>query len=130
MPICSNPKVRRVRIPVGESAVVLLLRDYSAEEYTRFMSSRFGFSGKGKIEDQSMEARLRFIDALLMGLHAEDPRGNRDVVTYIDAASGEEKTLTPEVDRWKEHINPSWKISAALELEGKAAEVEYHNAKN
>ncbi len=130
MPICTNPKIRRVRVPVGPNVVVLLLRDYSADEYSRFMSSRFGFRNKGEVEDQSMSARIRFIDELLTNLEAEDASGKRDIVTYVHPATGEEKPLTPEVERWKDYVNPSWKISAALELEGKAAEVEYQTAKN
>ena len=130
MSICSNPKERRVRVPVGDQAVILILRDYSPSEYARFMGGRYGFKRKGKISDQSMQARIGFIDDLMVGIDAEDANGKKTHVTYVEPKSGQEKKLTPEVPDWRQFVNPSWKIAAALELEGETAEIENETLKN
>ena len=130
MPICSNPKQRRLRITVGDQAVILVLRDYSSSEYARFMSARYGLRRKGGIKDESMEARIGFIDDLLIDIDAEDGDGRQTDVTYIDPNSGGESKLSPEVADWKQFVNPSWKIAAAIELESLNAEVESSALKN
>jgi hypothetical protein len=43
---------------------------------------------------------------------------------------GKEEKLTPQVENWKSHVNPSWKLSAAFELEARSAEIEDHRLKN
>ena len=130
MPICANPKTRRIKVPVEKGAVVLVLRDYSAAEYTRFMSDRYEFKRKGRIEDRSMQSRLRFVDDLLQGLEAQDAQGKPDTVTYVNPKSGKEEALTPDVEDWTSYVNPSWKIAAALQLEGESLEVETATLKN
>ncbi len=59
-----------------------------------------------------------------MGIEGRERDGAPTEVTYWDAEANQEKPLTPQVPDWKEHVNPSWKIAAALELEGESAEVE------
>ncbi len=130
MPLCCNPGQRRLRVPVGQAAVILVLRDYTAEEFARFLSGRFEFKRRGRIEDRSMQARVRFVDDLLVGIEARDAEGRPDTVTYRDPATGEQNPLTPAVPDWKRFVNPSWKIAAALELEGVAAETEHDTLKN
>ncbi|GJL78810.1 MAG: hypothetical protein NPINA01_17990 [Nitrospinaceae bacterium] len=130
MPICSNPKTRRIKVPVGQGAVILVLREYSAVEYTRFMSGRYEFKRQGQIEDRSMQSRLRFVDSLLEGLEAQDAQGKPDTVTYVDPESGKEAPLTPQVEDWTNYVNPSWKIAAAIELEGESVEIENVALKN
>jgi len=130
MPICANPKKRRVKIPAGEGCVVLVLREYTASEYTRFMSNRLEFKKKGRMLDRSMQERIHFIDQLLEGIEAQDAQGKPDSVTYVDPASGQEKPLTPEVENWMVYVNPSWKIAAAMELEDVYGEVESVTVKN
>lgn len=130
MPICANPKTRRVKVSVGQGAVILILREYNASEYTRFMSGRFEVKRKGRIEDHSMQLRLGFVDDLLQGIEARDAQGKPDTVTYIDPNSGKEEPLTPKVENWKSYVNPSWKIAAAVELEGENVEVESVALKN
>jgi hypothetical protein len=130
MPICANPEMRRIKVPIGEAAVILVLRDYSATEYTRFMSSRYAFKRLGQIDDRSMQSRLLFIDDLLTGLEAQDAEGNPDTVTYVNPKTGKEEPLTPEVENWTRYVNPSWKIAAAVELEGESVAVENVTLKN
>jgi hypothetical protein len=130
MPICANPKTRRIKVPVEQGAVILILRDYTATEYTRFMSDRFAVKRKGKIEDRSVQLRLSFVDDLLEGLEAQDAEGKPDTVTYVNPKSGKEEPLTPEVENWTRYVNPSWKIAAAVELEGASVEAENVTLKN
>ena len=129
MPIVSNPQVRRISVPVGSAKVVLVLRAYSSEEYSKFMSGRFNFKKKGKLEDRSMQSRIEFIDNLLVDIEALDADGGPDFVTYmVDNVTSQR--LTPQVENWKSYVNPSWKISVGLELEGQSAETEDGAIKN
>lgn len=130
MPIISNPRVRRVAVPAGDARVVLVLRNYTADEYAQFMGGRFGFRKKGKIDDRSMQARIGFVDAILIDIEAVDRDGNPDYVVYVDPKTGKEEKLTNQAEDWKEYVNPSWKISAALELEGESAEIQETAVKN
>ena len=130
MPICANPETRRIKVPIGKAAVILVLRDYTATEYTRFMSGRYAFKRLGQIEDRSMQSRLLFIDDLLTGLEAQDAKGKPDIVTYVNPKTGKEEPLTPEVENWTRYVNPSWKIAAAQELEVANVEVENVTLKN
>ena len=130
MPICANPVNRKVKVPVGQGTVVLVLREYSTSEYTRFMSDRYEFKRQGQVVDRSMPSRLRFIDELLEGLEAQDVKGKPDIVTYVNPKTGQEEPLTPEVENWTSYVNASWKIAAAIELEGENFEVETAALKN
>jgi len=130
MPICANPKTRRVKVAVGQGAVILVLREYTAAEYTRFMNDRYEIKRKGKIDDHSMQSRLRFIDDLLQGLEAQDSQGKPDTVTYLNPQTGKEEPLTPKVEGWVRYVNPSWKIAVAMELEVANVEVESVTLKN
>jgi hypothetical protein len=130
MPICVNPKIRRIAVPVGQGTVVLVLREYSASEYLRFMSDRFEVKSKGRFEDRSMQLRLRFIDDLLQELEALDTHGQPDTVTYIHPETGNEEPLTSKVENWTRYVNPSWKIAAAMELEAESVAVENVALKN
>lgn len=115
---------------MDQGAVILILREYSVSEYTRFMSGRFEVKRKGRMEDRSMQSRIDFIDDLLEGLEAEDSKGKPDVVTYVNPDTGKEEPLTPDVENWTSYVNPSWKIAAAVELEGEGVEVENFALKN
>ncbi len=117
-------------MPVGQGTVILVLRDYTAAQYIRFLGDRYEFRSRGQIEDHSMQSRLRFVDELLIGLEALDNAGNPDTVTYVHPVSGKEEVLTPEVENWKDYVNPSWKIAAAMDLEGESVAIESHALKN
>jgi hypothetical protein len=130
MTICANPKTRRVKVPVGQNRVILVLRDYTAAEYIRFMNDRYVFKPKDLVEDHSMQSRLRFVDDLLVGLEAEDAGGNPDTVTYVHPLTGAEEALTPKIANWTRYVNPSWKIAAAMELERESVAVENSVLKN
>lgn len=130
MSICSNPQQRRINVAVANNAnVILVLRNYTVDEYTAYLESRFKVRNKGKIEDSSSAARIKFIDELLIDIEAEVD-GQREVVTYVDPADGEEKHLTRSVENWKDYVSPPWKIAAALLLEKIGAEIEDHLVKN
>ena len=130
MPICANPKTRRVKVRVDGGKIILVLRDPSVAEYIRFMNGRYEFGRKGVIEDHSMQSRLRFVDDLLVGLEAEDDAGNIDTVTYVHPETGKEEQLTERVENWTDYINPSWKIAAAQLLEGENVAIENSALKN
>jgi hypothetical protein len=130
MSICSNPKERRIRVPVGTGAVILILRHPTNDEYLQFIGSQFRSRRSGAVDENSMQARVDFTDQLLIGIEGRDPDGGTDCVTYIDPDGGEEKPLTPEVPCWKTYVRPSWKIAASMELEGDLAETEDNAAKN
>lgn len=130
MPICVNPKTRRVKVSVSVGKVILVLRDYTAQEFMRFMGDRYEFKPMGRMEDRSMQSRLRFVDDLLVGLEAEDHEGNPDTVTYVHPVTGKEELLNPEVEHWTRYVNPSWKIAAAVDLEGESVAIERPALKN
>lgn len=122
MPIVSNPQQQRFAIPVGNAKVILILRAYTTDEYARFIGNQFAFA-KARIQDnRSIQERIDFVDSLLVGIEALDKEGQPEEIVY--SYGGREDKLTPQVDNWKGHINPSWKIAVAIELEGKAAETE------
>jgi len=119
-----------MKVAVGQGAVILVLRDYTAAEYIRFMNGRYEFKPRGLVEDRSMQSRLGFVDGLLVGLEAESAEGKPDTVTYIHPITGHEDVLTSEVENWKTYVNPSWKIAAAMELEKESVAVENFALKN
>lgn len=130
MPIHSNPQQHRVKVSVAENAnVILVLRNYTVDEYTSYLDSQFKVRKRGKIDSHFTQARVQFIDKLLVDIEAEVD-GQRDMVIYTDPVDGEEKHLTRSVENWKAHISPSWKIAAALVLESNSAEIEGHLVKN
>jgi len=128
MPILANPASRRVVIPVGDSKVILVLRNYTTKEYTRYLSSQSKPKGKLPLDDNEVDekwqARIDFIDELLIGIDARDGKGEPDHVAYLNNANDKEEPLTVEVPGWKEYVNASWKIAAALQIEGGLADGE------
>lgn len=130
MPIYVNPEEIRINIPFGKETAVLILKDYTTSEFEKFMNARYSVKSRGRISDRSNEARIKFIDDILIGIAAKDAEGRRDVVMYRNPATGLVEDLTPQVDNWKQYVKSSWKISAALELEGENAEVEQETIKN
>ncbi len=130
MSICSNPSERRIKVPEGNSTVVLVLRDYSTSEYGAYMKSRFKMKRGGQVEDRSFDARIEFIDRLLIGIEGIGPDGRPTDVTYADPATREEKKLGPDVENWQHLVNPKWKFSAAVELESGDAETDSDAIKN
>jgi hypothetical protein len=119
-----------VQVKVGAGKIILVLSDFSADRYIRFLNDRYVFGPKGVIEDHSMQSRLRFVDDLLVGIEAEDARGNEDTVTYVHPVTGKEEQLTGQIENWKAYVNPSWKIAAAQMLESESAAIESSTLKN
>lgn len=130
MSICSNPSERKIKIREGDGAVILVLRDYSTAEYGAYMKSRFKMKKGGQVEDCSFDARIQFVDHLLIGIEGVDAHGQHTDVTYRDPAIGEEKKLGPQVERWQQFVNPKWKFAAAVELEAGDAETANDILKN
>ncbi len=128
MPIVSNPQVMRFIIPVARAKVILILRPYTTEEYAHFMGSRYAMNRLGKLDDQSMKARIDFVDKLLIGIEALDKDGQPDYVVY--SSGGKEERLTPQVENWTKYIDASWKVSAGFDLEALVGEIEDNAVKN
>jgi hypothetical protein len=113
-----------VIVPVGNEEVTLILRRPSAEEVSRFHNKRFVQHGR-KFDNVQGTARINFIDSVLIDVAN---------ATYTNAAGLElplnSKVELDEEDRryasailgapvtsWKDLVNPTWKISAAMQFE-------------
>jgi len=87
---------------------ILVLRQPTSDELRTFLSSRF--KRKGTAGDSLMEARLKFVDELLVGCKQIEVKEAGNVVP-----------LTPELPNWKGRIPANWKTSVALHFEEKEA---------
>lgn len=124
-----NPGMTKVEIPYGGEIVVLVLRDYTTEEFCQFQKSRFKLVSPGKIDDHSSQARIEFIETILMDIKRKTKAGEEEVL-FTDPASGEEKPLTPSVPNWKKYVQASFKCAAAMVFEGLSASLEQATLKN
>lgn len=129
MSININPGVIKVEIPYCGETVVLVLRDYTAEEFCRFQKNRFKLVSPGKVDDQSSQARIEFIETILMDIKVKTEDGEEEVC-FTDPETGEEKPLTPSVLNWKKYVQPSFKCAAAMVFEGTTANLEHATLKN
>jgi hypothetical protein len=93
----TGAKEYRVRI---NSDAVLILRRPSPQESSEYLA-RLAKAGS-ELSDAFL-ARIEYADLLLIGC---------EEVEYIDEATGEVKTLTPEVPGWVAKIEDSWKFGA------------------
>lgn len=126
-----NPGFTNIEIPFGGITVVLVLRKSTAEEYSKFLQERFQFAAGGELSlDQSPLARMNFIDQLLIDIKVKDQEGNLVEPFFTDCESGEEKPLTPEVQGWKNYVEPSFKCAAAVVYEGVIGKIESVTLKN
>lgn len=131
MKVNLNPGVFNVEIPHGEFKVVLVLRNSTPEEFCHFLKSRFKFgTGGGILEDQSSNARIEFIDQLLIDIKVKDKEGNLEEAFFTDPESGEEKPLNSNTPGWKKFVLPSFKHAAAVVFEGASAKMENAMLKN
>lgn len=124
-----NLGMTKVEIPYGGEIVVLVLRDYTTEEFCQFQKSRFKLVSPGKIDDHSSQARIEFIETILMDIKRKTKAGEEEVL-FTDPASGEEKPLTPSVPNWKKYVQASFKCAAAMVFEGLSASLEQATLKN
>lgn len=130
MPICANAEERRIRVGVGESVVIFTVRNYTNQEYGKFIGSRFKQKRGGRVTDESYEAKIKFMDLILVGIEAEDENGNPDDVTYRNPENNEINILNSNVPGWTSYVDPSWKLSAASSLEEMNAQIEGDTLKN
>ncbi len=131
MPVNISPRSHRVKIAHGDCHVVLELRQFTAEEFSAYMRERYlNLPDDHSNEEQYHLATIHFVDRLLMNISAVDPEGKPDIVTYYDVHANEDRELNPEVEHWKEFINPLWKISAGFELTRIQSEMENSYLKN
>ena len=130
MSLLVNPKERKVSIAVEDATVTLVLRQYTMNEYSKFMEQRYSFKHTGEVKDRSMTSRVQFIDSLLKNIYAEDADGKNVDILYIDPESEETKELTPQVPDWQKYIDASWKIATAIKLEQQSAYLESSALKN
>lgn len=127
----SNTQNVRIIVPAGGEDVVLVCRQPTGKEMSKFLSSRY-IQERNKVKTRLYEARQEFIDKLLVDV---------ENVTYLNAAGesvvlskdivlSEEERATwavsldikpSEVD-WKALIPLNWKSSAAMYFEDSAAE--------
>lgn len=129
MTININPGITKVEIPYSGETIVLILRDYTTEEFCQLQKNRFKFSPAGKVDDNSSQARIEFIEALLLDIKIKTEKGEEEVL-YTDPVSGEEKPLNPSVPNWKKYVQPRFKCAAATVYEGISASLEQATLKN
>lgn len=119
---------RRVKVAVGTSSVILILREPTTEEYTHFIGMVSHPTRNASQQEKVVEKRIQFIDKLLIGIDAEDSEGNQEEI-FVPRESGKAK-LTAELEGWKECIRPDWKLAASFNIEGKFLAVEQETLKN
>jgi hypothetical protein len=129
MAININPGITKVEIPYCGETVVLVLRDYTTEEFCQFQKSRFKLVSPGKVDDHSSQARIEFIETILTDIKVKTKEGETEV-SFTDPATGKEKPLTPSVQNWKKYVQASFKCAAAMVFEGMSANLEHTTLKN
>ncbi len=129
MSVSSFSKVRKIRIPVGEESVTVIVREPSSKERSDFLTSRFQMEGR-KVKNQMTESRARFIRPLLLDLDnatyetadgAEKPLNKTTTLTEEDKTFMEGVLGIPVKD-WRDLVNVSWLSSAAMAFEDAAPE--------
>ena len=129
MAININPGSTKVEIPHCGETVVLILRDYTTEEFCQFQKSRFKLVSPGKVDDHSSQARIEFIETILTDIKVKTKEGETEV-SFTDPSTGQEKPLTPSVPNWKKYVQASFKCAAAMVFEGMSANLEHTTLKN
>ncbi len=124
-----NPGVTKIEIPYCGEIVIMVLRNYTTEEFCQFQKSRFKLVSPGKVEDNSSQARIEFIENLLMDIKIKTKEGE-DTVSFTDPVSGEVQPLTPAVPNWKNYVQASFKCAGAMVFEGVSARLEQTTLKN
>ncbi len=119
-----NPEELRIKIPVGDETVVLILDNPTPDEISEFLKSRFKTGRGNKIQDRSNEARISFIDKKAKNI---ENAVYRDLEDKDEAGKTKIKPLTSSVAGWKTLVNPTWKISAAMTFEDTSAETDRGN---
>jgi hypothetical protein len=113
-----------VRVPVGDEEVVLVLRRPSAAEVSRFHNNRFKQHGR-RFDNVQGTARIEFIDSILLDVENATYTNAEGVELALNAKVDLEEAdrryaasiLGAPVDSWKQLVNPTWKISAAMQFE-------------
>ena len=129
MSVSSFSKTRRITIPVGDEAVVIIVKEPSSKERSDFLSSRFAMQGR-KVKNQMTEARAKFIRPLLLDVENatfEDAQGSPHPLNKSTTLSDEDKSyvelvLGIPVKDWRDLVNVSWLSSAAMAFEDTAPE--------
>jgi len=129
MAININPGVIKIEIPYCGETVVLVLRDYTTEEFCQFQKNRFKFISPGNVDDHSSQARIEFIETILTDIKVKTKDGEEEVV-FTDPETGKEKPLTPSIPNWKKYVQASFKCAAAMVFEGTSANLEHATLKN
>lgn len=130
MSISASPEKKIINVPVDRSMVIFHVKEVSFDELQKFLKERFPVKGRGRVKDNANEARIKFIDSILTEIECKDEDGNPEVITYKDPDSGEKRELNSSVDNWKRHVNPGWKISAAIPFEESSADMETADEKD
>ena len=121
-------KHRRIKVAVGNSFIILILREPTTDEYTNFIAVVSHPARKESQHEKVVQKRIAFIDKLLVGVDGEDSEGNKEEIAI--QGDGEISLLTAEIEGWKNHIRPSWKLAASFTLEGRFGAEEQDALKN
>lgn len=104
--LIQNEKRITLDFNMGEANPTLIFREPTPQELRSFLKSRFIRKGS-KVDDQTLEAREKFADMLLIGCE------------NVEIQNGSEgpQPLTPQVADWKAKIPVNWKTSCAIRFE-------------
>lgn len=119
-----NPEEIRIKIPVGDETVILILDNPTPDEISAFLKNRFKTGRGNKIQDQSNESRIKFIDDHLIDI---ENAVYRDLEDRDEGGKARVKPLNKDVKGWKPLVNTTWKISAAMTFEDTSAETDLGN---
>jgi len=131
MPVASFRKSIRIRVIVGDETVVLVCRQPTGAEVSKFLSERFTQKGR-KITNHHGEARVAFINRILIDVENATyenadgqmlPLNAQTSLTEGDLAYAS-RILDIPVRDWKDLVNASWKATAAMTFEESQVEDE------
>lgn len=95
-----------IQLGQGPDNPILILRQPTPAEVKAFLTGRFIRKGN-KVQDESVTAREKFIDTLMIGIQNVEIRDSSR--NYI--------ALSPDFPNWKEKIPVNWKTSIAVRFE-------------
>lgn len=116
---------RRIKLPVGDDYVTLIVREPSAKEVSNFLTSRFRQKGRKIDSSGHAEARAKFTKSILVdienaGYRAAD--GEMRPLNKSTSLSDQDKAfaagfLGHPVEDWRDLVNFTWLASAAMLFE-------------
>ncbi len=123
MSINISPKNMEVHVPYFDDIVILVLRQCSTEETFQYLKILKENEGKTISDPACYNARIEFLDSVLIDIKALNVEGNPESINFTDPETGEDKILNSQVSDWKNHINEIIKLRGLTGFEQ-----EYFNA--